>query len=310
MTMKRILLLFLLFCGGYVHAQELDSVRIYYRQGHREVDVLFRDNRAELERFIRILREEYGANRLESVVVRSWSSPEGVNHLNEVLSDRRADSLKTYLVRHAEIPDNLVCIHGEGIAWDMLRRMVAASDMLYKKEVLHILDHTPVWVFDKAGRVVDGRKKQLMDLRGGMPYTYMLENFFPDLRSSLSVVCYRKPEPPVKVIPQKESEVKEPEQQPQPGHAWRSTCSIRSSLTDVSADSIIASIKSRWRPSSSPASIGPPDTNTVGIFNRMEAISIPGVILSQLLMQTIASALWAFTIYSTLSAIMSREGSE
>ena len=41
MTMKRILLLFLLFCGGYVHAQELDSVRIYYRQGHREVDVLF-----------------------------------------------------------------------------------------------------------------------------------------------------------------------------------------------------------------------------------------------------------------------------
>ena len=64
MTMKRILLLFLLFCGGYVHAQELDSVRIYYRQGHREVDVLFRDNRAELERFIRILREEYGANRL------------------------------------------------------------------------------------------------------------------------------------------------------------------------------------------------------------------------------------------------------
>ena len=95
MTMKRILLLFLLFCGGYVHAQELDSVRIYYRQGHREVDVLFRDNRAELERFIRILREEYGANRLEGVVIRSWSSPEGVNHLNEVLSDRRADSLKT-----------------------------------------------------------------------------------------------------------------------------------------------------------------------------------------------------------------------
>ena len=223
MTMKRILLLFLLFCGGYVHAQELDSVRIYYRQGHREVDVLFRDNRAELERFIRILREEYGANRLESVVVRSWSSPEGVNHLNEVLSDRRADSLKTYLVRHAEIPDNLVCIHGEGIAWDMLRRMVAASDMLYKKEVLHILDHPPVWVFDKAGRVVDGRKKQLMDLRGGMPYTYMLENFFPDLRSSLSVVCYRKPEPPVKVIPQKESEVKEPEPVLQPDSVAETT---------------------------------------------------------------------------------------
>lgn len=170
MTMKRILLLFLLFCGGYVHAQELDSARIHYRQGHREVDVLFRDNRAELERFIRTLREEHGADRLESVVIRSWASPEGVNRLNGVLSERRADSLKSYLVRHAGIPDSLICIHGEGIAWDMLRQMVAASDILYKEEVLHILDHTPVWVFDKAGRVVDGRKKQLMDLRGGMPY--------------------------------------------------------------------------------------------------------------------------------------------
>ena len=175
-----------------------------------------RDAPQELERFIRTLREEHGADRLESVVIRSWASPEGVNRLNGVLSERRADSLKSYLVRHAGIPDSLICIHGEGIAWDMLRQMVAASDILYKEEVLHILDHTPVWVFDKAGRVVDGRKKQLMDLRGGMPYTYMLENFFPELRSSLSVACYRKPEPPVKVISQKETKVKEPEPALQP----------------------------------------------------------------------------------------------
>src|SRR5699024_1301676 len=106
-----------------------------------------------------------------NVVIRSWASPEGVNRLNEVLSERRADSLKSYIVRHAGIPDSVVTVRGEGIAWGILRRMVAESDMLYKGEVLHILDNTPVWVFDEAGRVVDGRKKQLMDLRGGMPYT-------------------------------------------------------------------------------------------------------------------------------------------
>ena len=39
-------------------------------------------------------------------------------------------------------------------------------------------------------------------------------------------------------------------------------------------------------------------------------LSIPGVILSQLLMQTIASALWALTMYSTLSAMTSLEGRE
>ncbi len=46
------------------------------------------------------------------------------------------------------------------------------------------------------------------------------------------------------------------------------------------------------------------------MFRRSDAISMPGVILSQLLMQTIASAQWALTMYSTLSAMISREGSE
>ena len=59
-----------------------------------------------------------------------------------------------------------------------------------------------------------------------------------------------------------------------------------------------------------PASIGPPETKTAGMFSRIAAISMPGVILSQLEMQTIASAQCALTMYSTLSAMSSREGSE
>ena len=59
-----------------------------------------------------------------------------------------------------------------------------------------------------------------------------------------------------------------------------------------------------------PASIGPPETNTAGMLSRIAAISMPGVILSQLEMQTIASAQWALTMYSTQSAISSRDGSE
>src|SRR5260370_1252292 len=46
----------------------------------------------------------------------------------------------------------------------------------------------------------------------------------------------------------------------------------------------------------------------VGMLMRSDAISMPGVILSQLEMHTIASAQCALTMYSTLSAISSREG--
>ena len=109
-----------------------------------------------------------------------------------------------------------------------------------------------------------------------------------------------------------------PEQEPQVGQADSSMSSSSVSDTDGSAEAIIGSMRSSlWPPalvtavpSGLPASIGPPDTNTVGMFSRMAAMNMPGVILSQLEMQTMASAQCALTIYSTESAISSRDGSE
>ncbi len=103
-----------------------------------------------------------------------------------------------------------------------------------------------------------------------------------------------------------------PEQLPQVGQAERSIASDFASDTLLSAAATIASTRSNFNISpcqfTLPASIGPPDTNMTGIFKRNAAINMPGVILSQLEIHTSASAQWAFTIYSTLSAIKSREG--
>src|SRR5690606_40035589 len=108
-----------------------------------------------------------------------------------------------------------------------------------------------------------------------------------------------------------------PEQERHVGQALRSTVSACAAVMLGSAASIMASTRSSLRttvlPSLAmtlPASMGPPDTNTVGMFRRMAAISMPGVILSQLEMQTMASAQCALTMYSTESAISSRDGSE
>jgi hypothetical protein len=103
-----------------------------------------------------------------------------------------------------------------------------------------------------------------------------------------------------------------PEHEPHVGHAERSTRST--SASGASARPAIAMAETRStrtsRPPSAtlPASIGPPDTNTVGTSRRMAAMSMPGVILSQFEMQTRASAQWALTMYSTESAIRSRLG--
>src|SRR5690606_20137399 len=107
-----------------------------------------------------------------------------------------------------------------------------------------------------------------------------------------------------------------PEQEPHVGHAERSTMDSPSSSTEELAEAEIAVMRSVGAcatPSTTtalPASMGPPETNTVGMLSRMAALSIPGVILSQFEMHTSASAWWALTMYSTESAMISREGNE
>ena len=86
-----------------------------------------------------------------------------------------------------------------------------------------------------------------------------------------------------------------PEQEPQVGQAAASIFSSSSSETRSSPAATIESIRSSLAgpvaSCSRPASMGPPETKIVGRFRRRAARSMPGVILSQLEMQTRASAL-------------------
>ena len=59
-----------------------------------------------------------------------------------------------------------------------------------------------------------------------------------------------------------------------------------------------------------PASIGPPETKAQGRFSRTAAISMPGMILSQLPTNTTPEKACARARISALSAMTSREGSE
>jgi len=105
-----------------------------------------------------------------------------------------------------------------------------------------------------------------------------------------------------------------PEQEPAPGHAAHSSSvrafsSIFPALNAPTPSNTL--IRSTVRPSGSlPAAIGPPLAKIVGILQRNAAMIMPGMILSQFGMQTIASKACACNMVSMQSAIRSREGSE
>ena len=105
--------------------------------------------------------------------------------------------------------------------------------------------------------------------------------------------------------------VNNPAQDPAPGQAWHSSSSSSAVVicpedTLPTASNIVSSpILREW---CCPASIGPPEMMTEGMFKRAAAMTIPGTILSQLVTKTRPSRAWALATSSMESAINSRLG--
>lgn len=79
--------------------------------------------------------------------------------------------------------------NSHGINWEGLKKLVSASDMSYKDEVLEILHTMPKQVLCNSG-IEDECKQQLKTQHGGQPYKYMYRHFFPELRSAnVNIYC-------------------------------------------------------------------------------------------------------------------------
>lgn len=187
-------------------AQTHDSVtRVYFNLDKFDVVPSLRDNEANLKYLIRLLDniEQDDSYQLISIEIDGNCSPEAGVAYNIILSQNRAASIKNYITERHDIADSLFITRGEGIAWELLYTLVVESDMQYKDEVLWILDNVEEETWrkgegDRWSTLVDSRLKQLMDLRGGAPYRWMLRELFPTMRNSgVVTVTYSVCPPPI-----------------------------------------------------------------------------------------------------------------
>lgn len=168
-----------------------DSVKVYFRVGHRQFDPSLGDNRANMQRFVAQVREANAAGDIENIVVRAYASPDGMNRANQRLSVSRCQVIADYIATHTGVNPEIIKTYPGGIAWDELRQLVAANpDVPSQEKIIDILDNTPVWVFNSDGKIIDSRKKQLMDFGQGIPYRWMLTNLFPELRNAVAVLLF------------------------------------------------------------------------------------------------------------------------
>lgn len=182
-----------------------DSAKVYFRLGHRQYDPSFENNSSGMNPFVNEVKRHNAASNIERITVRSYTSPDGTNAANERLSRNRCRTISEYLLNETGIDPSLIHTEAEGIAWDELTHMVEADTSVpYREEVLELLRTTPVWVFDDDNRVVGGRKKSLMELRGGVPYRWLYTNIFPALRNAVAVSLFvKQPEATAEPAPEK-----------------------------------------------------------------------------------------------------------
>lgn len=162
-----------------------DALRVFFRQGSTVMDTTYMENAATLKRLDKALHVMTAdtAIRITRLVVVGYASIEGTLQLNTRLAGERAGRLQEYAaVRGVPLSGIEIINMGEG--WDELRDMVVSSESVpYREEILHIIDTVPV---------IGGREKRLMNLRGGVPYRWMMKHFFPRQRNAGYVKIYFK----------------------------------------------------------------------------------------------------------------------
>lgn len=159
------------------------------------IDLNLFENKVILDEVVAALQKIRSTSdeKIEKIEITGYASPEGSTAFNMQLGEGRSTALKAYLMEQIpELPESAFVLINGGVNWKRLRDMIVASDMKYKEQVLHIIDNVPAEI-DTVNNV--SRKKALMDLKGGIPYNYMLKNFFPKLRNACYIGVYYMEQP-------------------------------------------------------------------------------------------------------------------
>lgn len=177
--------------GSFDALREKGLLTVYFEQAGTTIDPQYKDNAKSLEQVRKVLKliEDDPNATLGRIVVAGGSSPEGTLVFNERVAQQRAEDLKRYL--SSSISPDVFDIVNVGEDWTGLRRKVEASTMPDRNLVLATIDKYTVR---------GGRELELMKLRHGNPYRYMLKEFFPDLRSAGYIQIFYELKPDIEFI--------------------------------------------------------------------------------------------------------------
>lgn len=164
------------------------SLVVYFRVAKHNIDAAYMGNAHTLSNLTAAINMIMDAkdSKVDRIVVAGFASPEGSFELNDRLAFERAVSVKKYLMETTGARDNQIMVYNGSVDWRGLRAMIVRSNLPEKRQILSIIDNTPIW--DSKKQV--GRLGELMRFNDGKTYRYLLNEYFPYLRNGAFIKVY------------------------------------------------------------------------------------------------------------------------
>lgn len=175
-----------------IRANVADSIHttVSYRVGTATLELKYDTNSSRLDSLVENIKlmadKGYTLNEIR---IYSSASPEGSVKLNQKLARKRGDDFRKFLSQKLSVSDSMFTVVSVDEDWDALADIVdkQCSDKPWHNDALSILRNTPVLVW-RNGKIVDSRKRQLMNLRGGSVWWYLYKHYFHLLRRSTAII--------------------------------------------------------------------------------------------------------------------------
>lgn len=160
-----------------------DSVKVYFRQGKSEFDPFYEGNARRLTDFTNKAKalQRDTLVTLDRVVVLASASPEGAAEVNERLAYNRAQNIAKYLHENLSFDENAFEVYFTELDWDLFERLVVEDPYVpQRRELLSLIRERDL--------------KRIKVERFQRAWDYLLDNIFPEMRSTQVVFEYRTAE--------------------------------------------------------------------------------------------------------------------
>ena len=164
-----------------------DELEVIFKVSKIEIDSTVFDNEVTFGKILAAVDKIHSNPnyKIDKIQVSGYASPEGRPEFNAWLAEHRANALIDYIIEHRPTygltRETFEIVNGEE-NWSGLRKVLVASNMEKKDEVIAIIDND-----EFQGET---KKLKIKSLDGGRIWQKMLREIYPHLRSARYLSVY------------------------------------------------------------------------------------------------------------------------